>query len=194
VADERNLEIRWQPISLLFKNDPPEGSESRTYTEITHGHLRIMESVRDAADSPEAANHDIGRLYWELGSRIHHDGALDIDPVEVLETLGLDTSHAAAATDPKWDEAIRTRMDEGLALVGDDVGTPIIATERSDGTRVGYFGPVITKIPRGEMALKLWDGLDAMLETDGFFELKKTRSEMPDFGERPEPLAAPKGR
>jgi len=76
-------------------------------------------------------------------------------------------------------------MDEGLALVGTDVGTPIIALNRSDGERVGIFGPVITRAPKGEEALKLWDGMVAMMDIDGFWELKKTRTERPEFGERP---------
>jgi len=185
----RNLDVQWQPISLLLKNEPPEGSEYRQGAEITHGQLRIMESVRAAAASPEAANHDIHRLYWAFGTQINHEQDFLADPADVLAKLGLDVTHASAATDEAWDTEIRTRMDDGLSLVGDDVGTPIIALTRSDGQRVGYFGPVITEIPRGDAALRLWDGLMAMFETDGFFELKKTRTSAPDPGDPPGPIA-----
>jgi hypothetical protein len=64
----------------------------------------------------------------------------------------------------------------------------IIATTNSHGNRVGYFGPVITKIPPTEDSLKMWDALMAMMDIDGFFELKKTRTEGPDFGARPDPV------
>ena len=180
VASERNLKIKWQPISLLFKNEPPTDSPYYEAVVVTHGHLRVMESIR-AADGDDA----VFGVYWDFASRIHHDGDRDFDVAAALEALGIDPEHAKAATDESWDAEIRTRMDEGLALVGTDVGTPIIALDRADGERVGIFGPVITRAPKGEDALKLWDGMTAMMDIDGFWELKKTRTERPEFGDRP---------
>jgi len=180
VASERNLKVKWQPISLLFKNEPPTDSPYYDAVVGTHGQLRVMESIR-AAEGDDAV---LG-VYWDFASRIHHDGDRDFDIAKALEELGIDPEHAKAAADEKWDAEIRSRMDEGLALVGTDVGTPIIALNRSDGERVGIFGPVITRAPKGEEALKLWDGMVAMMDIDGFWELKKTRTERPEFGERP---------
>jgi Mycothiol-dependent nitroreductase Rv2466c len=154
----------------------------------THRMLRVLEAVRDAADTPERGNHDMFKLYWELGSRIHHDRELDFEIADALTTVGLDPTLAGAADDEEWDKVIRTRMDDGLSLVGDDVGTPIIASENSHGARAGYFGPVITRIPSTEDSLTMWDALTAMMDIDGFFELKKTRTGPPDPGERPAPV------
>ena len=180
VASERNLKVKWQPISLLFKNEPPTDSPYYDAVVGTHGQLRVMESIR-AAEGDDA----VFGVYWDFASRIHHDGDRDFDIAKALEELGIDPEHAKAATDEKWDAEIRARMDEGLALVGTDVGTPIIALDRADGERVGIFGPVITRAPKGDEALKLWDGMVAMMDVDGFWELKKTRTERPEFGERP---------
>lgn len=180
VASERNLKVKWQPISLLFKNEPPTDSPYYDAVVGTHGQLRVMESIR-AAEGDDA----VFGVYWDFASRIHHDGDRDFDIAKALEELGIDPEHAKAATDEKWDAEIRSRMDEGLALVGTDVGTPIIALNRADGERVGIFGPVITRVPKGDDALKLWDGMVAMMDIDGFWELKKTRTERPEFGERP---------
>ncbi len=180
VAPHRNLDIQWRPISLLFKNDPPKDSPYYEGAHFTHRMLRVMESVRT-----EYGNKGVFELYWELGSRIHHDGDRDFTAEEALATVGLDTRHAAAFEDDSWDTVIREGMDDGLSLVGDDVGTPIIAKVNSHGDRAGYFGPVITKIPPTEDSLKMWDALDAMMDVDGFFELKKTRRELPDPGARP---------
>lgn len=188
VVPHRDITVTWRSISLLFKNDPPEGSEYWTAAAQTHGHLRVMEAIRAAADSPEQGNHDVFKLYWELGARLHHDGNRDFEVAEALEAVGLDTSFASAATDEQWDPVIRAAMDDGLGLVGNDVGTPIIAMTNSHGERVGYFGPVITKIPTGDDSLKMWDALVAMMDVDGFFELKKTRTEGPNPGARPEPV------
>jgi len=180
VAPHRDLDIQWRPISLLRKNNPPEGSEYRRVTEHTHKTLRMMESVL-ATDGNDGAF----RLYWEAGSRIHHDQDYLYDPAEVLAAAGLDEQHLAAFDDESWDDVIAEKMDDGLSLVGDDVGTPIIAKVNARGERAGYFGPVITKIPPTADSLKLWDALDAMMDIDGFFELKKTRTESPDPGPRP---------
>ncbi len=184
----RNLSITWQPISLLFKNEPAEDSDYYAPVMKTHRMLRVLEAARAAADTPEAGNDDVFKLYWELGSLIHHDKQLDFDIAEALTAVGLDPSLAAAADDEAWDAVIRTGMDDGLALVGDDVGTPIIAMSNSRNERVGYFGPVITKVPPTEQSLVMWDALTAMMDIDGFFELKKTRTNSPDFGPRPDPV------
>ncbi len=157
---------------------------------FSHSLLRIMESVRAAAPTLDAGNQDFFRLYWEFASHFHHDKQYEFDPIPVLTTLGIDTSHAAAAGDESWDDEIAKRMNQGLDLVGNDVGTPIVAVERSDGEQVGYFGPVITKIPTGDKATDLWDALMVMMEADGFFELKKTRQDMPNPGDRPAPITS----
>ena len=185
VAPERDLNVNWKPISLLLKNNPEEGSEYYDRMYFTHRLIRVMESVRAAADTPEAGNDDVFALYWKAGTWIHHDDNLDFTATELLEAVGLDTSHAVAFDDESWDAVIRKGMDEGLALVGDDVGTPIIALDRTDGTKAAYFGPVINKVPPKDKGLAMWDGLVAMMEVDSFFELKRTRTGGLDFGERP---------
>ena len=76
-------------------------------------------------------------------------------------------------------------MDDALELVGDDVGTPIIAFENSDGVKAGYFGPVISRIPSTEKSVAMWDALVTMMDVDSFFELKRTRTEGPMAGDRP---------
>ena len=97
----------------------------------------------------------------------------------MLGALGLDPALAAAADDESFDAAIRASMDEALALTGDDVGTPIIAVDGPDG-RVGFVGPVITRMGTHEECLRLWDGFVAMATSPGFFELKRTRTAFPD--------------
>lgn len=182
VEPNRDIDIEWRPISLLFKNEPDEGSRYYDVSYFTHRLLRVMESVRTTD-----GNHGVFQLYWEFGARIHHDEDHDFDAADALAAVGLDTAHAAAFDDDTWDEVIRAGMDEGLALTGDDVGTPIIAMENSDGERVGYFGPIITRVPETKKSLAMWDALVEMMDIDSFFELKKTRTENPDPGPRPTP-------
>ena len=180
IAEDRDLSVNWKPISLLVKNNPDPDNEYYAPVLKTHQMLRVMESVR-AAEGDGV----IQKFYFEIGARIHHDENLDFDMVDVLETVGLDVGHAKALDDESFDAAIQASMDDGLGLAGDDVGTPIIATTSTKGVRAAYFGPVITQVPEHEDSLKLWDSMVGMLDIDGFWELKRTRTERPDFGERP---------
>ena len=174
VATQREVTIEWSPISLLLKNGTREGEPFFAEVTASHGMLRTVEALRAAGQG-----HRIGELYTELGRVLHVEGTT-VDLRAVLTRLGLDPAFAAAADDAEHDAAVRTSMDEGLALVGDAVGTPIIAVDRPDGTgRIGLFGPVITELPDVEASLRLWDGFLAMVATDGFFELKRTRSSAP---------------
>lgn len=175
VAPHRDLEIDWQPISLFFKNDPSPDSEYYEPTLRSLGLLRLLEAARNAGLADR-----IGDLYTEFGRHIHNRQDLDFDVVAVLTELGLDASLADALEDESLDSQVRSAMDAGLALVGDDVGTPIIVTE-SGGREVGLFGPVITKMPTLEDSLRLWDGYATMVSIDGFFELKRTRMDLPTF-------------
>jgi hypothetical protein len=60
--------------------------------------------------------------------------------------------------------------------VGEDVGTPVVSV---NGASV--FGPVVSPIPRGEDAGRLWDGVMTVTSVDGFFELKRSRYRDPIF-------------
>ena len=187
VAPVEDLRIEWEPISLLFKNRPVPGSGRYQPSVRTHGLLRVMESVRT-----EEGNDGVFRAYWGFGTRIHHDGQLyDFDVEEVLSGCGIDPSHASAFDDNSWDGEIRTRMDVGLDVVGEDVGTPIIAMEDGRGGQVGIFGPVITRVPPRDLSLRLWEIVVTATMTPGFWELKRTRTEDAQFGDRPEGVPLP---
>ena len=197
VMPERDLAIVWQPISLLEKNQPGPDSDYYARSKQTHDYLRVMEALRQSVENDTgettvsrrngdgAIDDPIFRYYWEVGSRIHHDGELHFDVADALSAIGQDPALASAADDPAWDAEIKQRMDVGLALAGQDIGTPLIALDDDNGERVALFGPVITRVPPGETALRLWDGLVAMATVPGFWEVKRTRTERPEFGDRP---------
>ena len=166
----------------MVKNEVAPDSEHYAPVYKTHQMLRVMEAVR-----AELGEDAVQQWYLLCGTTVHHDGDRDeADFGEMLEHLGFDLELAAAADDEKWDTEINDRMDQGLALVGDDVGTPIIAFTADDGVKRGIFGPVITRVPTGEQALKVWDSMHHFTTMDGFWELKRTRTERPEFGDRPD--------
>jgi hypothetical protein len=182
VAPHRDLSVVWQPISLMFKNDVQPDADGYAAVFKTHQMLRVMEAVR-----AEHGDDAVQRWYLLSGTTVHHDGRRDeADLADMLGQLGLDRGLAAAADDETWDAEIRSRMDVGIELAGNDIGTPIIAMDNSEGERQAYFGPVITRVPPGDLSLKLWDGLVGLMDVPGFWELKRTRTERPEFGERPD--------
>ena len=76
-----------------------------------------------------------------------------------------------------YDTELRASHQEGIDKVGQDVGTPVIGV---DG-EIAFFGPVVTPAPKGEDAGRLWDGTLLVAATPGFYEIKRTREQGPDF-------------
>lgn len=179
VTEERELDVTWEPISLLLKNQPGDDNPWKDRMAWTHGLLRVVESVRAAE-----GNAAVGELYLELGRRIHHDQQAFFDATEALQTVGLDPVHAGAADDPRWDAEIERKMADAFEIVGTDVGTPIIAV-RDDGRWTGLFGPVLSAPVEGKDAVQLWDNVVWLAALPQFYELKRSRSGPPDPGQRP---------
>lgn len=175
VVEHRDLEVTWRSFSLLVKNDPPESSPFHPKVRRTRDLLRVVEAVRDAGH-PER----VGELYTALGRSIHELDDLQMDVGGVLEGLSLDAGLALAADDTGFDAAIRSSMDEAIALAGPDVGVPIIGLDAGHG-RVAFSGPVLTRLPDDAAALDLWDGFVLLAGTQSFWELKRTRTEGPNI-------------
>lgn len=173
-AEVRDLEARWHVMSLAVLNEGRDLPEDyRRSMDEAWGPVRICIAAAQQ-HGPEV----LLPLYTALGTRFHHEKApKDRDTfVAALAEAGLPESLADAATDPAYDEALRASHHEGMDPVGYDVGTPVIHVEG-----VAFFGPVVTPIPRGEAAGRLWDGVVLVAGTDGFYELKRTRDRPPIF-------------
>jgi 2-hydroxychromene-2-carboxylate isomerase len=178
VEQVRPVRVDWRIMSLAYLNlIQHEGKDlSPDYLarmEKAWGPIRVC-----AAAAHEAGQVILGPLYTAIGTRLHNQGRREDPEVlpEALAEVGLPASLVSAADSTEYDEEIKKSHHEAFDVVGIDVGTPVI---RIRGNAI--FGPVVTPIPRGEPAGRLWDGVALVTETDGFFELKRTRDRKPTF-------------
>lgn len=178
-AQVRNLSITWSVMSLSVLNegrDLPEGY--RAMMDRGWGPVRAV--IAATKDLPEDEANDLRKaMYDAFGQRIHLEGrGDDLDAViaEVVAELELPEEVLQAAGTDVVDAELRASHQRAMDLVGDEVGTPVVAVE---GT--AFFGPVVTPAPKGEEAGRLWDGCLLVASTPGFFELKRTRTLGPDF-------------
>ena len=175
VAASRDVTVHWHVMSLAVLNEGRELSEKyRRMMDDGWGPVRVVTAARLAHGDGV-----VKPLYDAIGTRLHPGGRTDKDAVlaEALAEVGLPASLAGAATSEDHDDALRASHAEAMALVGEDVGTPVVAIGG-----VGFFGPVVTPAPTGEAAGRLWDGLVLMTGVPGFYELKRTRTDGPIFG------------
>lgn len=174
VANHRPIEPRWHVMSLAVLNEGRDISEEyRKKLADAWGPVRVC-----TAAAVEHGDHVLGSLYTALGTRFHNQGKPKDRPTieDALGEAGLPPSLADVMTSTDYDDALRKSHDDGIGRVGLEVGTPVISV---DGT--SFFGPVVTPMPRGDDAARLWDGVLAVARTDGFFEIKRSRTRSPSF-------------
>ena len=174
VEKVRDVKVTWNVMSLAVLNEGRDLSESYLdWLATAYGPVRVCIAARAKTD-------DLLPLYTALGTRIHHEGRAVDDPAllpAALEEAGLPADLAEAAQDSGFDEALKAEHSRGMDPVGAEVGTPVIHV---DG--VAFFGPVLSRIPRGEDAGTIWDGARLLAAFPYFYEIKRTRTEDPQFG------------
>ena len=199
VMERSDYTVDWRFISLRMLNATVD-YDTHFPPEYEAGHtaglklLRVAAKVR-AVHGPAA----VGPLYEAMGTYLFETsntsgawsagaGRIDRDLVaSLLAGIGLEAELADALEDASLDAELRAETDEALALTGKDVGTPIIHVQPPHG--IAFFGPVISRLPSPEDAVRLWDHVIGLASFPGFAELKRSLREQPQlpaFGVEPD--------
>jgi 2-hydroxychromene-2-carboxylate isomerase len=183
VQEQRHLDVDWRFIALRVVNEDKDYDKDfpPRYPEVHGLGLRLLRVA--AAVREQHGREHLGPLYTALGNRIHVEGDRDslLQPEGVaalLTSLGLPGELVSALEDTEtYDKAVRADTATALERAGKDIGTPVITFAPPDGP--SFFGPVISRIPRGQEALDLWEATERIARFPGFAELKRSIRERP---------------
>jgi protein-disulfide isomerase-like protein with CxxC motif len=175
VEKVRPIATRWHVMSLAELNSGKDDIpvEYKEWLKEAWGPVRVC-----TAAAQKFGDDVLGPLYTAIGRRFHDEKA-DRNRATIeaaLAEVGLPAELADAMESTEYDDALRVSHRDGLDRVGYEVGTPVISVDGAS-----FFGPVVSPIPRGEDAARLWDGVLLVAGTDGFFELKRSRTRDPIF-------------
>jgi hypothetical protein len=174
VEQVRDVEVTWHVMSLAYLNQDKDIPDSyREMLRSAWGPVRVLIAAEQAH-----GNEVLLPLYTAMGNRIHLEGqGTDRVMVEAaLVEAGLPIGLADAMDSEEYDDALIKSHRLGMDQVGEDVGTPVIAFEGA-----AFFGPVLSKAPRGEEAGRIWDACVVLSAQPYFSELKRSRTRELDF-------------
>ncbi|MFE2053887.1 DsbA family protein [Streptomyces sp. NPDC059459] len=184
VVKTRSVQVTWNVMSLSVLNEN-RLDELPERIRVLMGEAWAPVRVLTAASlryGPEV----LEPLYTALGTRYHlQQRPKDRATLEAaLLDVGLPADLADAGEGDQYDDELRASHHRGITLVGQDVGSPIIAVPGPDEAAdpVAFFGPVVSPAPKGEEAARLWDAVLTAASMPGFYEIKRTRADGPDFG------------
>jgi hypothetical protein len=174
VEKVRDVKVTWRIMSLAYLNEDKDiPDDYRAFLKDAWQPVRVCMAVNEKFGQEKLAE-----IYTALGTRRHLEKKDFTREVieDALASVGLPVELADAMDDATYDDAIKASHHLGMDQVGNEVGTPTIAMNGS-----AFFGPVISKAPKGEEAGKLWDGFQLVTAYPYVYELKRARTHDLDF-------------
>jgi predicted DsbA family dithiol-disulfide isomerase len=178
VRKVRPVDVTWRLFSLEVVNRK-EGTEPDYQNGGSWAALRTLALARR-----QGGNEAFEKLYLTLGAA-QHGRKESIKQLDVLrdaaKKAGLDPAIVdAALADESTIHDVLADHEEAVQRYR-AFGVPTIAIE---GLDVGFYGPIIQFVPRGEEAGEMWDYMAWALRQPNLFELKRDRG-----GVKWEPIA-----
>lgn len=178
VEQYRPVAIRWHILSLYLLN--AHRTDDPAYVDYL---LEVTGPARVASAAAVQFGDGVLRdLYTAFGVRIfdqwrHASGDECREAMRAaLAETGLPSILLDRFDEPGIDDDLRRSHRAGLEPVGKEAGTPTI---HIGGTAI--YGPVLNAIPRGEAAVRVFDGALLLTGVPDFFELKRTRTAKPVY-------------
>jgi 2-hydroxychromene-2-carboxylate isomerase len=169
--NSRPVTIQWRLFSLEVVNRK-EGVEPDYVNGFGWAALRTLALARR-----QKGNEAIEKLYVALGNAAHgrKESIRQREGVEkVAQEAGFGADFVEAAlNDESTIQDVLNDHEEAVKRYR-AFGVPTIALEDSN---VGFYGPIINTVPRGEEAADLWDYTLWALQQPNLFELKRDRSQ-----------------
>ena len=174
VERQRSVDLRFGLMSLAALNENREVDPwYRKFNDYGWGPARVCAALLESANASKLA-----AFYTAFGRRVHVEGNPEgefeygLVIAQALGEVGLPAALADAAADQTYDDALRAYNDVAMDPVGEHLGTPTIHIDDQ-----AFFGPVLTAIPRGEEALRVFDGARMLAGFPHFAELKRGRED-----------------
>lgn len=162
----RDIAMRWRVMSLAVLNEglavDPEDPEG-LYGEYMKAHGRVCAAVRE-----RHGNEALGRYFDALGQRLHEQQDWS-GMAAALATAGLPADLASVAMTGEYDAVVRASHQAGIALVGTDVGTPVLSV---DGVGA-VFEPRRVPRPQGRGGRAAVDDVALMAGAESVCEFKR---------------------
>jgi 2-hydroxychromene-2-carboxylate isomerase len=169
-AARRGESVNWRFLSLAVLN---EGKDLPEQFRPIIAWGRSAHRVLAAADQRYGQD-AVDRLYSAVGRRVHYeDAAKDTATLAAaIAEAELPADLIEAADDPAFDKVVRASHDEAQARVGTETGSPVTAID--DGP--AFFGPVVSPVPEGDDADRLFEALRLLSTVPQFSEVKRSRN------------------
>jgi 2-hydroxychromene-2-carboxylate isomerase len=169
VRNVRRVDVHWRFFSLEVVNRK-EGVEPDYQNGYGWAGLRTMALVRK-----QQGNEAVEKVYLALGAAQHGHKQ------SIRDAEGVRTALRQAGLDPALVDTALADESTAKDVLADHqeavdryraFGVPTIAIEGHD---VGFYGPIIQFVPRGQEAGEMWDHFEWALNQPNLFELKRDR-------------------